>query len=117
MEKNCCQYFVVEYNGDIYPCDFFVRKDMLLGNINTHSWEDLIGSEKYLEFGNAKSGFGYLCSSCQYVDLCFGDCLKHRFFMPGDPSKLSTLCSGWKMFYSVALPVFKDIASSMNTTS
>jgi hypothetical protein len=26
LGNNCCQYFVVEYNGDIYPCDFFLEK-------------------------------------------------------------------------------------------
>lgn len=24
LADNCCQYVVVEHNGDIYPCDFFV---------------------------------------------------------------------------------------------
>jgi uncharacterized protein len=113
MEKSCSQYFVVEYNGDVYPCDFFVRKDLLLGNIHTHSWEDIIDSEKYIEFGQAKSGYGYICRSCQFLEVCYGDCLKHRRYLPGDASRLSTLCSGWKMFYSTALPAFKDIASNL----
>ena len=110
MENKCSQYFVVEYNGDVYPCDFFVRKELLLGNIHTHSWEELLDSEKYIGFGKAKSGFGYFCNPCQYLDLCYGDCLKHRLFLPGNPSRLSTLCSGWKMFYNNALPAFKAIA-------
>ena len=25
---------VVEYNGDVYPCDFFVESDWKLGNVN-----------------------------------------------------------------------------------
>ncbi|MCK4422813.1 MAG: radical SAM protein, partial [Candidatus Omnitrophica bacterium] len=24
MGQNCCQYLAVEYNGDVYPCDFFI---------------------------------------------------------------------------------------------
>ncbi len=113
MENNCSQYFVVEYNGDVYPCDFFVRKEMLLGNINTHSWEEMVGSDKYNDFGKAKSGYGFLCNSCQYLDICYGDCLKHRSYMPHEPSKLSSLCSGWKMFYGATLPIFNNIASSL----
>ena len=35
MQNNCCQYFVVEYDGNVYPCDFFVRKDLLIGNVKT----------------------------------------------------------------------------------
>jgi len=113
MENNCCQYFVIEYNGDIYPCDFFVRKELLLGNIHTHSWGEVLDSARYREFGEAKSGFGYLCSACRYVGLCHGDCLKHRFFMPGSASRLSTLCSGWKMFFTDTLHIFEDIAYSI----
>ncbi|MCJ7810094.1 MAG: radical SAM protein, partial [Desulfobulbaceae bacterium] len=32
LARNCCQYFVVEYNGDIYPCDFFVEGRFKIGN-------------------------------------------------------------------------------------
>ena len=113
MENDCRQYFVVEYNGDVYPCDFFVRKELLLGNINTDPWEEILDSEKYRSFGKAKSDFGYLCNPCQYLEFCFGDCLKHRSFLPGSPSRLSTLCSGWKMFYNETLPAFKSIASNI----
>ncbi len=28
-------YVVVEYNGDVYPCDFFVEGQWLLGNIGS----------------------------------------------------------------------------------
>lgn len=115
MENDCRQYLVVEYNGDIYPCDFFVRNDLRLGNINTDSWEDLLNSASYSEFGKAKSGFSFICKSCQYLDFCYGDCLKHRNFTTNNASKLSSLCSGWKMFYQHSLPVFKSIAANIKT--
>lgn len=117
MKNDCCQYFVIEYNGDVYPCDFFVRKELKLGNVHTHSWEELLDSKKYMEFGKAKSDFGYLCNPCQYLEICYGDCLKHRFFLPGNSSRLSTLCSGWKMFYGTTFSVFKNIALTVNTSS
>ena len=113
MEDNCSQYLVVEYNGDVYPCDFFVRKELLLGNIHTHSWQELMDSGIYRDFGRAKSSYGHICSSCQFLRLCYGDCLKHRYYLPGDASRLSSLCSGWKMFYAAALPAFKNIAASL----
>jgi uncharacterized protein len=28
---------VVEYNGDVYPCDFFVESGWQLGNVNRDS--------------------------------------------------------------------------------
>ena len=54
LSGNCCQYFVVEYNGDIYPCDFFVAKELKLGNVMEDSWEDMLKSNKYISFGQQK---------------------------------------------------------------
>jgi len=113
MENNCNQYFVVEHNGDIYSCDFFVREDLKLGNINRSSWDELLESGIYRDFGSAKKECSFICRSCKYLDLCHGDCLKHRAFSPDNEKKLSTLCSGWKMFYQRSLPVFKNIASNI----
>ena len=113
MEDNCSQYLVVEHNGDIYPCDFFVREDLRLGNINENSFEKLISSPIYSYFGKKKSSHSFLCSSCQYLYLCHGDCLKHRNYISDTSKKLSTLCSGWKMFYKHSLDIFRQIADSI----
>jgi len=117
MEDNCNQYLVVEHNGDVYPCDFFVREDLKLGNIKDNSWEDLISSAAYLDFGKAKSSYSFICSSCQYLKYCYGDCLKHRNFNPNYSKKLSSLCSGWKMFYKHSLEIFKEIADGFKNNN
>ena len=57
MDKDCRQYFVVEYDGGIYPCDFFVEKDLQLGNIDTTSWVEALTSPIYRKFGENKSSF------------------------------------------------------------
>ena len=113
MEDNCSQYLVVEHNGDVYPCDFFVREDLRLGNINDTSFEKLMISQIYTDFGNKKSSYSFLCDSCQYLSLCYGDCLKHRKYIPGKLMKLSSLCSGWKEFYKYSLNIFEQIAEAV----
>jgi len=110
MGSNCCQYFVVEYNGDVYPCDFFVERDLKLGNVTTDSWEALAASETYREFGAQKAKWNAACSECEFIKLCAGDCLKHRLPAHGSPETLSPLCSGWKQFFRHALPGFKRLA-------
>ena len=91
MSDNCCQYFLVEYNGDVYPCDFFVEKERKLGNIMKDEWEDLLNSEKYLGFGRQKSLMNKKCPSCDYLNLCMGDCLKHRLRPGAGAKNLSSL--------------------------
>jgi len=114
MEDNCSQYLVVEYNGDVYPCDFFVREDLKLGNINDKGWGELISSIAYINFGKTKSSYSFICNSCHYLKYCYGDCLKHRNFTPYASMKLSSLCSGWKMFYKHSLEIFKEIAKNFD---
>ncbi len=110
MGKNCVQYFVIEYDGSIYPCDFFVRKDLLLGNLKTDSWEDLLKSKGYQDFGSQKANWNKECELCPYLSFCHGDCQKFRFGAPTNPKEMSALCKGWRMFYTRKLPNFISIA-------
>jgi uncharacterized protein len=112
--RDCCQYFVVEYNGDVFPCDFFVEKRLHLGNIMHDAWSALQASPMYAAFGRQKALCHPLCAACEFADICVGDCLKHRFCgNGGDPARLSHLCSGWKMFFSHTLDRFRELAAGI----
>ncbi len=110
MGKNCCQYFVIEYDGSVYPCDFFVREDLLLGNVLYDKWADILKSPIYRKFGQEKANWHKSCSSCPFINLCHGDCQKFRIGSPQSSNILSVLCKGWKKFYTYTLPHFKIIA-------
>ena len=112
--RNCCQYFVVENSGDIYPCDFFVTPELKLGNIMEDEWEDLQQSRVYLDFGRQKPFWNRQCDTCKYLHFCSGDCLKNRIYGSGsDPRRLSWLCSGWQQFYEHALPGLRKLAEKI----
>ncbi|MHA1195185.1 MAG: anaerobic sulfatase maturase [Promethearchaeota archaeon] len=110
MDKDCRQYFVVEYDGNVYPCDFFVRKDLLLGNILNDTWKELLNSPIYKNFGKQKANWNKECYHCSYLNLCHGDCQKFRPGQDRNPNSLSILCKGWKKFFTHALSRFKIIA-------
>jgi uncharacterized protein len=113
MAADCRQYFLVEHNGDIYPCDFFVEEKELLGNIMESGWEDLLASPRYLAFGSRKSVLNPACSGCPYLEFCAGDCQKLRYRCSRDPAQLSWLCRGWQIFYEHALPALKRLARTI----
>ena len=98
LSDNCCQYFVVEHNGDIYPCDFFVQKNLKLGNILNTTWSQALSSPAYRKFGTHKAEWNKTCRTCEFLNLCCGDCLKHRMYGNHPAHNLSRLCSGWKHF-------------------
>ncbi len=113
LGQNCCQYLVVEYNGDVYPCDFFVEPSLKLGNIMEQSWEEMLNSSIYLEFGAQKRQWHKQCDTCDCLDLCAGDCLKHRMYAGNPPQHLSYLCSGWKRFISYSRNRFEKLAKNI----
>ncbi|MCM8759773.1 MAG: anaerobic sulfatase maturase [Candidatus Omnitrophica bacterium] len=117
MEKNCCQYFVIEHNGDVFPCDFFVRAHTFLGNIQKDDWKDLLNSEKYKKFGLKKSLWHPDCDRCEFLKFCAGDCQKHRISKNQSERTKSVLCEGWKIFYKETMPEFKKIVDYIKSTS
>jgi uncharacterized protein len=113
LAGDCCQYFVVEHNGDIYPCDFFVEEEKRIGNLFDTNWEDMQSSSKYHRFGRQKTEWNARCGKCEYLTYCSGDCLKHRVYSGNSPDNLSWLCEGWKSLYRHALPKLKELAESV----
>lgn len=115
LGTDCRQYFVVEHNGDVYPCDFFVDRDKLLGNIMNDRWENLWHSSAYRQFGRMKRQWNSECASCPFLKVCAGDCTKLRTTgkpeTPGsDELPVSALCGGWRAFYGHTLDRFGEIA-------
>lgn len=108
--RSCDQYFVVEYNGDVYPCDFHVRQDLRLGNVQTADWETLQASPTYADFAAAKTRWHGACTVCTWQRFCNGDCPKNR---PGRPDALSHLCVGWKRFFAHAMPRLEELAQGI----
>ncbi|MFC1497901.1 anaerobic sulfatase maturase, partial [Verrucomicrobiota bacterium] len=113
MNTDCRQYLVVEHNGDVYPCDFYVEPELKLGNIMRDSWDDLLESPLYEEFGRRKSKWNDVCAQCEYLKYCAGCCPKNRLTRGKDPSQMSMLCEGWKQFYHHSLKGFRRLANEL----
>src|SRR5689334_10066828 len=50
LHETCDSYCVVEYNGDVYPCDFFVEKEWKLGNVTLDSWPEIARRQRRYSF-------------------------------------------------------------------
>lgn len=102
---SCGNYLVLEHNGDLFPCDFFVDVDYRLGNVLTHSLNAVYNSETMHAFGQRKNRLPEPCVSCDWRDYCRGGCPKDR---PLDDS--SYLCNAFKRFFSHAHETLKNKA-------
>lgn len=107
MSDRCDRYLVVEANGDIFPCDFYVDPAYRLGNVMDTSFEAVRESTRYREFAERKTHWAAPCGGCEFRHLCMGDCRKFRT----RSDRPSHLCEGWKAFYSHSLPIFTELAA------
>jgi len=107
LAEACGDYLVVEHNGDVYPCDFFVEAQHRLGNVMDDDLNTLFQSPQQRAFGRAKSSRHENCQSCPWLRLCWGGCPKDRIdeSAPG----LSHLCEGYKLFFAHAHDRFSDL--------
>ena len=114
LGRNCCAYFVIEHNGDVYPCDFFVDSALKLGNVTRDSFADLKKSPEYAAFGARKTQWSPECAECEYLDYCSADCLKNRLSFGARTSRQkSWLCDGYKRFFRHALPGLRERAAEL----
>jgi len=70
----CSMQFVVESNGDVYPCDFFVLDQYRIGNIKENSIEALAKSQVTGLFLQEEKRNSKLCGYCRYIKICNGQC-------------------------------------------
>ena len=78
MHDSCDSYAVVEHNGDVYPCDFFVERSWKLGNIHGHSWPEIARSARRHQFAKNKVLPHPECSVCEFHSICQGGCPSNR---------------------------------------
>lgn len=119
MGVDCRQYFVVEHDGGVYPCDFYVHPKWKLGEVGKESWEAMRQGDLYRQFGRRKSKWNRACDACAYLPVCSGDCIKNRLRrdadpVKGDPRQRSWLCEGWKQFYGHAIADLRTLAAEVN---
>ncbi len=76
LTGNCQNQFVVEADGSVYPCDFFVLDRWKLGSFLENSVKELKGSQKAREFISREKGDRSACEGCPYENFCHGGCAR-----------------------------------------
>jgi len=112
FRNQCGQYIVVEFNGDTYPCDFFVRKEWKLGNIFQTSIKRLFEEAKS-RFGKWKEKAPSDCSSCHWNFICHNGCPWFRWIKNGNMGDKDYFCEAYKKFLSSTIERFEKLRGSL----
>jgi uncharacterized protein len=102
MCGRCTTYFVVEGNGNVYPCDFYATDEWRLGTVN-NGFKTLYESEKskyFMELSYVKPSE---CTQCEYYYFCRGGCRRWRDVY-SEGLGINYLCDAYKVFFKHSIP-------------
>lgn len=106
----CSIQHVVEADGSVYPCDFYVMDQYRLGNFNTDSIDKMREKGEQLQFVEASLEKPTECISCEYWFICRGGCRRSRETGENGVLGLNYFCPAYKRFFAAALPRLREIA-------
>lgn len=99
MGGRCGQYYLLEADGSVYPCDFYVLDAWRMGNINETTFARLSRSPVGEAFRKVSWEVDDACRACPHYALCRGGCRRDREpVVEGHPA-LNRLCPGHKLFF------------------
>ena len=103
----CSLQFVVESDGSIYPCDFYVLDEYKGGNVMELTLEKIAESSPMQDFLKEKKSMSPRCDSCRFVSICHGYCKRmNTLYFTKD------YC-GYQDFLEYAYPTMLQIAKQL----
>jgi len=112
LEDHCGDYVVVEYNGDVYPCDFFVQEDMFLGNLLETPLSRIVETDKFKWFRNLRRGDFPECKVCRWNEICHNSCPRFRY-VNGGFNERSYLCDAFRRFFKHSYRRFRILRDKL----
>lgn len=113
MNGVCTCYFVIEGDGSVFPCDFYVLDQWKLGNIRDESLSDLLKSGTARDFVSASRHRADACTVCPYFRLCRGGCRREREPFVEEKPGLNRFCESYKSFFAYSTHRMQQMAAML----
>lgn len=95
---------VVEADGSVYPCDFYVLDEMRLGNLADDDFAQLYRRREEMGFVEKSTRHDDGCKNCRFFAMCRGGCMRHR------EAGKSYFCEAYRALFEHAGEGFAQIA-------
>lgn len=99
MCGRCGNYYLMEADGSVYPCDFYVLDEWKMGNIERDNFLRLEKSKIGNYFRALSEQVDEKCRACEWFFLCRGGCRREREPMVQNKLSLNRLCSDHQMLF------------------
>lgn len=107
----CGYQHVVEADGSVYPCDFYVLDKYCLGNLNTCDLAAVNRQRQALGFVEQSRQVDPACRRCPWYGLCRGGCRRHRVVKRDGSLGLNYFCESYRMFFTHAAGRLQKLAA------
>lgn len=109
----CGIQYVVEADGSVYPCDFYMLDEYRLGDFNENKVPDINQRREEIGFVERSGKLEPACRECQYFRLCRGGCQRHRDQVPGEEYYTNYFCKGFQIFFQNCEGRMREIAEGI----
>lgn len=107
----CSIQYVVEADGGMYPCDFYVTDAYRIGNLNADSMEEIDRNRGSIGFIEQSQVPHEQCGTCPWYKLCRGGCRRDRDTPQG--IGLNYYCEAYKAFFPYAIDRLAKLAQGI----
>ena len=107
----CSEQYVVEADGSIYPCDFYVMDDWYMGNLNRDRL-DAVDAKRLEKSFIGRSAPSVKCRECRFFSLCRGGCMRNR---TKDRNGIyqNDFCEGYQLFFGQWYDKFAELGQKV----
>ena len=115
VQSHCPQFLVIESNGDIYACDFYLDPAWKAGNVMAMPLAEAFHTEAYQRFARLKPSLPSACQTCPWLRHCQGGCPRNR---TGDPVQTDTadyFCAAFQQFFAYADERLQQLAQRLRS--
>ena len=106
MRGVCGKQYVVEADGTVYPCDFYVLDEYCMGNLSVDDFPALDKRRGELRFVEQSVSLPEKCDACEYRPLCRSGCHRHRIHSEGQ----NYFCPSYRIFFAHALDRLRAVS-------
>ena len=108
----CGIQYVVEADGSVYPCDFYMLDEYRLGNFNENTMEEMDKRRQETGFIKRSHQLDPQCRECPYFFLCRGGCQRYRDPVEGSNYYKNYFCQAYKSFFEHCMDRMKNVAKT-----
>lgn len=103
----CTAQLVVEADGSVYPCDFYVLDEYCCGNLKDHTLQEILYSKTMQHFLREEKEIKKICETCPFWKICRGGCKRQN------RTYLTEAWCGHREFLMYAYPTLSRIAQTL----